>query len=526
MLDILLKGYDELEEGVLITDICSHPVFLNKSFKKIWHIPEDITNLNKSITVNSILSGQILDPNPIQVIIDKIYDNPHIVYNQQIHLKEDITIKMISSPLYDDNNKLMGRLWQFIDITDSLNIIYSLKNSEELFRIIFNLIPEGIAISEIKTGKFYKVNTNFTHWWGYTQEEVVGKSAIDLNFWVDLKQRENIISILKNNGIFEKIPIKLRNKTGEIRDVLLSGKEIIIDKNSYMLSIPYDITDLIQYREKIISLASFIELSPDPIFEFDKFGTITMSNEASHTIMNKITGSDDISKFIPFEIDEILSAIINEEDKSFFREITLNNCVFLENIYTNSRFKTARVYVNDITLRKKAEEDLLKKNDDLAAAFEELLSAEEELKKNYKILLSNERALRESENRLSLIISHIPGILVTIDTENKVTGLYGTALSKLGLSMNQGIGKNLREIFKNTDESIIKAYSDALIGIKSTFEGKYNDRYIILYTEPLIDYNEEIIGTMGIAFDITDKKLLEKERNEILIQLEPCTEHF
>jgi PAS domain S-box-containing protein len=58
----------------------------------------------------------------------------------------------------------------------------------------------------------------------------------------------------------------------------------------------------------------------------------------------------------------------------------------------------------DITDRKRAEEELLRKNEELQAAYEELTTAEEELRQNYDELATMEKNLRESEQRYRNVV--------------------------------------------------------------------------------------------------------------------------
>jgi PAS domain S-box-containing protein len=57
------------------------------------------------------------------------------------------------------------------------------------------------------------------------------------------------------------------------------------------------------------------------------------------------------------------------------------------------------VFLRDITDRKRAEDALLRKNEELNASYEQIAAAEEELRANLKDLTRQEQALRESETR-------------------------------------------------------------------------------------------------------------------------------
>jgi len=519
-MDLINRGYDSLSDGILIVDKEGQIRYHNRAFIDILGLQEDLpVNLIISELIAKI-SSQIIGLHNNEEFFTSITNDPKENHKSRFNINSGIIVDVETSPIFTDDHAVSGWIWVLKNVTEMVLNLERLNHSEQLFRSIFNLIPEGIAISDLNRGVFFKVNDQFSYWWGFTEEEVIGKSAIDLNFWVEKSERDYVINLLKRDGIFKRIPVKMRNKKGEIRDILLSGRVITINDVQYMLSIPYDITGIKQYEKKIGYLASFIELSPDPIFEINKDGKITLSNKATTTVITDLTDSGNIEIFIPENLEEILNGIKDNSEASFYREIIIKDHVFLEIINISPLYKSAHIYATDITEKKRAEEEILRKNQDLAAAFEEITSAEEELRDNYNLLIEQEAALRENESKLRMIVNHIPGIVLTIDTKMRITGLYGAALPDLGLSPNAGLGQNWKEVFPNMGPEFVESYANALVGISSSLEGEYLERKFLLFTEPLRNIEEKIIGTIGIAFDISEKKRWELDREQLLLQLE------
>jgi PAS domain S-box-containing protein len=85
------------------------------------------------------------------------------------------------------------------------------------------------------------------------------------------------------------------------------------------------------------------------------------------------------------------------------------NCKFIDGActYTRGMFK-------DVTDRKKAEQELLQKNEDLNAAYEELTATEEELRHNFDELREKDEVLRESEEKFRALVElSLDGIFIT-----------------------------------------------------------------------------------------------------------------
>ncbi|PWR70259.1 PAS domain S-box protein [Methanospirillum lacunae] len=517
--DIFIFGYESFTEGVLITDNNLSVLSCNKAWKQYFNISVDWTCPHFNEFIQSLSESRV-ETEPLLSTLTRIRSEPSWTGSMDLRFPDGHVVNLDSRPITNTNHECIGRIWICKGISELVSTIDRSEQSERLFKTIFDLIPEGIAISDLTTGTFYEVNAHFNKWWGYTREEVIGKSAIDLDFWVDINQRIKIMNLLKREGSCYLVPVKMKRKDKAVRDILFSARIISIDNSPYMLSIPFDVTQLMQYEEKLKSLASFIELNPNPIFEINESGTITLCNDSTVKVIQDLTGTDDIYRFIPDDLNEILDAIHNSIETTYYREINIEDRIFIEYIYVTNQYHTARIYLTDITDRKKAERELLKKNDDIAAAYEEIISTEEELRQNYEKLVEQEHVLFENEKKLKIIVDHIPGLVITTDADLNVKSIFGAVLAKMGLSPNTGIGHNIKDIFQSIDASLLDAHIKALQGEVSTIEGYYHDRTFLLYASPIRDAKEKITGTIGIAIDVTEQKTLETERRNLLIQLE------
>ena len=516
---LAFNGYDTFKDGVLITSPDLSILYCNPSFKTLFSFSNHDEFFNGDEMLRFFVDRDLQHEDMIYVL-NQVRSNLEWTGSHTIPVREGESFLLYSTPFPEPDSGLMGRIWIFKHSSQASLPDNLLVQPDSLFRTIFDLIPEGIAISDLTTGRFYEVNEHFSKWWGFSREEVIGKTAIDLDFWVDINQRNDVIDRLRQYGYFHLIPVKMRGKDKKIKDILFSGRTITIDDKPYMISIPVDVTNLRQYEEKILSLASFIELNPNPVLEIDVFGNIIMNNEAAGNILFNLTGNYDLSQYLPEQLDEILDAIDNEVEKSFVLEIAIQDRIFLEYVYVTNQSHTARIYLTDITDRKKIENELLRKNEELGSAYEEIISTEEELRQNYDKLIEQERKLNENERKLRMIVDHIPGIVLTTDTTMRLKSIFGAGLEKIGLLPNEGIGKSIEEIIPHADKEMVHAHHLALKGMDSSIEAVYGDRNTLLYTSPIYDAQNTITGTIGIAIDITEQKTLEKERKNLLIQLE------
>ena len=94
----------------------------------------------------------------------------------------------------------------------------------------------------------------------------------------------------------------------------------------------------------------------------------------------------------------------------------------------------------DITDRKTAELELVKKNDELRAAYEQLTAVEEELRTSYDDLAISQRAMEEKESTLNAIIQESPIPQFVIDQNHTILYWNNALAVYSGITADEVIG--------------------------------------------------------------------------------------
>ena len=98
-----------------------------------------------------------------------------------------------------------------------------LRKSEDRFRVAFETSPDAIGISRLSDGVYTDINKAFTQLFGYTPDEVIGRSSVELELWT-LEERKKLLSDdLRLSGTVRDRELKLKKKDGGIADVLVSA---------------------------------------------------------------------------------------------------------------------------------------------------------------------------------------------------------------------------------------------------------------------------------------------------------------
>lgn len=135
-----------------------------------------------------------------------------------------------------------------------------------------------------------------------------------------------------------------------------------------------------------------------------------------------------------------------------------------------------------------------------------------------------ERTLRENETRLRVLIDQLPAILWVTDRDLRYTSSVGQGLRLLGLRPNEVVGTSLDEYFSSIDAYdggvSVRAHQNALKGISSSYEAQRKGYWFECHVEPLHDVRGRIVGVIGLAVDVTERKRAERRQRLMMDELD------
>jgi len=119
----------------------------------------------------------------------------------------------------------------------------AVKQSEERFSRMFHNSPVPISLSRLADGVFLDANDSFFRMSGYTREEIIGHTALELQLYPDPEVRKRIIKHLHEHGFLHQHEQPFRTKSGKLRHHLLWFDLITVDKEKCVLVIALDVTE-------------------------------------------------------------------------------------------------------------------------------------------------------------------------------------------------------------------------------------------------------------------------------------------
>ena len=135
------------------------------------------------------------------------------------------------------------------------------QESLEKFNKIFDSNPALMAISSIPEKIFTDVNHAFLIKTGYTEDEVIGKSADNLGLFMQPEKQLIIADELEKMGYIHNCELKIKTKTGNTLDGLFSGEIIESQNKKYFLTVMTDITDIKQAENELKQTSTRLALA-------------------------------------------------------------------------------------------------------------------------------------------------------------------------------------------------------------------------------------------------------------------------
>jgi|GEM_PF-3066865 len=396
------------------------------------------------------------------------------------------------------------------DITSEMEAKEALRESEEKFRAAFDQAAVGISVASPK-GQFLAVNRAYPEIFGYSEEEIKGKTISDLSHPDEIEgDREIMKHLLSGKTQVAAREKRYIHKSGRVIWGRVFGT-IVYDSNKlpkYFIGVLEDITD----RRVVDTALKEKEERLRLVVDAGKIGTwdVDVSTATHHwdqrcREMFGMTESDyaDYSVFLDrihpddrLKVDEAnrnaLNGLNDGEYTIDYRTIGLHDnkvrwvrakgCTYKDEKGTICRFTGA---VMDITEEKEKEEKL-----------------------------------RMQEERFRLLATSIPQIVWTTDKDGTVDYISDTWQSYTGHTPTY-IKASFRQLIHPDDLPRVNEELDACVKNGSVYTGDYRlrnintgqYRWFSATIAPVKDDYNQIIKWVGSATEVHDKK-----ENEIALE--------
>lgn len=168
------------------------------------------------------------------------------------------------------------------EITERQQTEAALRESEHKFATIFRASPDIAGIGALSDGRYIDVNDAFVQLTGYSREEAIGRTSVELGIWVDPADRARLVQRLQQGETVRNFETSLRMKDGRTISVLASVELVELAGEKVLLTFVRDISKRKQMeaalRDSEERLRLIIENMPVLLDAFDADGHIIFWN--------------------------------------------------------------------------------------------------------------------------------------------------------------------------------------------------------------------------------------------------------
>ena len=426
----------------------------------------------------------------------------------------------------------------------SENEIY-IRGNADLFFTAFDNSPVLMLITGLD-GKIFAANKLFLEFTGYSLEEILGKTTIEVGFYINPNQRQLLLKEILEKGNIHAMELDFRIKDGSIRNFLVSSNIIRINSEQRLFTSLVDITERkkieIQLSENEAKYKYLFMNYPQPMWIYDT-DSLTFLEVNNATIekygysREELVGSS-ISMIRPEEdFDKVIEHHKIPHDKFYNAGVwghkkKNGEIIFVEilshalpEIYPAGRIIIAHEVTEMVKAKEEAEKMNKLKSNFLAnmsyelrtplngiLGFSEFLkdnTNEEETRNIAEIIHNGGQRLLSTLNQildLSSLETKIYEVKKELTNLNKIVknsyDSFRYEAEKSGLSFNLNLPEN--EIIINTDAEIISNVLENLIdnAIKYTPEGFIEISLINKETLAIIKIKDSGIGISNDKLEV------------------------
>jgi two-component system cell cycle sensor histidine kinase/response regulator CckA len=131
-----------------------------------------------------------------------------------------------------------------IDVSEHKRAEAELRRSEQRFAQVFAALPMPALLSRLSDRRFVDVNAAWERLTGFSRVELLGRTSLDLGLWSEPEGRDQLFRELDERGFIRDYAANLRQKSGAVREVLLSVDHVELFGERCMLLLAHDVTEL------------------------------------------------------------------------------------------------------------------------------------------------------------------------------------------------------------------------------------------------------------------------------------------
>ncbi len=139
-----------------------------------------------------------------------------------------------------EKSYLFCRLTKVAQQIEQVQAYLALK--EKLYNF-FYLSPSAVCVTDVSDGRIHEVNKSLVELSGYTEQELIGNSTLELGFWTKIEDRNRLVQQLRERGEGQ-VEAVLRNKVGRLIEGEINARMIYSEGAQQFITVFRDISQM------------------------------------------------------------------------------------------------------------------------------------------------------------------------------------------------------------------------------------------------------------------------------------------
>jgi PAS domain S-box-containing protein len=210
--------------------------------------------------------------------LNSIFEQKVAVYDEELELVDGRVFERSYIPIFREG-VYKGNLRSYVDITINKKFEKTLRNEKEKYSNIITNMNLGLIEAD-QNDRIILANKSFCDISGFSLEELLGAKESNLLFTEETKQLIKSENEIGNKSPSDSYEIQIKNKKGELRRWLVSGAQNydINGKSIGSIRIHLDITEQKEQEEKMYLLSLIAEKNMNAVVICDAEGWIEWTN--------------------------------------------------------------------------------------------------------------------------------------------------------------------------------------------------------------------------------------------------------
>ena len=161
-----------------------------------------------------------------------------------------VLLSINATPLRADDGGFDGIVAVVTDVTRQVRHEEQLRASEERFSKAFHTSGDSITISRASDGSIVDVNEGFVALTGYSRQEALGKTSVELGLW-SREARDRFAEQIRRDGSIRDQETEFRTREDVTLTCLLSADAIELNGEPHIVTTVRDITEQRNLEEQL-----------------------------------------------------------------------------------------------------------------------------------------------------------------------------------------------------------------------------------------------------------------------------------